>query len=234
MVQTPPKYSEMASRGNPIVESTLNSRYGENNVCWPICWWKDGTIQWYTYERNMYYKINSIAGNRPSSISGKPNYFMDYAATPRIISPKEPRLIPALESQYSCSYDYIVTSPYSTVDLDYVWMKDDHWYALELTTWWVPFISQQKAEYLMTTMNRRPSWQGSNNSLIKQIEGAQDLNCHYIFGCVNTLDRVSNNLKTEGNAYWFDLNKDQVDRLTRGLIPQHAHFGTFHEFIISL
>jgi len=49
--------------------------------------------------------------------------------------------------------------------------------------------------------------------------------------CVNTKGKVDNNIKEDGNAYWFELNADQVDRLSKGLIPLNGHFGTFQDLL---
>ena len=52
--------------------------------------------------------------------------------------------------------------------------------------------------------------------------------------CVNTRNGVSNDIIVDGNAYWFELNADQVARLSKGLVPRNGHFGKFQDFLQSL
>lgn len=225
----------MASCTNPVIQSYLKGRYGKDNLCWPIVWFKDDQIIWYTYERTSKCDTNQPNTNKPSSSSGKNNYFIDYLSNPRNIVPSNAALQPSINMVYNCSYDYILGSEYNTVDLDYVWKKNERWTALEFTTWYKPFTSTKEAERLISFINRRPSWQGSKgqNALKKQIEAAEDFRCKYIMGCANA-DGVSNKIITEGNAYWFELNMNQLDRLLKGRVPEGASFGTFNQFLNSL
>ena len=237
MAQLPPKYGHMASCANPIIQNHLRHQYGSENVCWPIVWIQNNAIQWYTYELTNYCDTNSEHGNRPRSRSGKPNFFVDYLTKPRRIVPNEPLLSSSVSGSYECSYDYITKqSRYVTLDLDYVWRKEDEWLALEFTTFWVPFNTREIAEDKVAKINRRPTWRRSvSPPILKQIEAAEDLGCvRYIMGCVNTVVDVSNEIKTDGNAVWFDLDPAQVNRLVRGEVPTNANFDTFRRFLSIL
>jgi hypothetical protein len=240
MSQKPPKYPHMSSCANPIIQSHLRTTYGSHNLCWPIVWVdnKNDNIDYYTYELTDYCDTNSIQGNKPISKSGRINHFVDYTSKPRVIVPPNLRLIPSIDAKYECSYDYIIKqSEHYTIDLDYVWKKSNSWIALELTTFWVQFNNRNVAEDKVSKMNRRPTWQGSRGStaMLKQVEAAKDLGINrFIMACVNTIDKVSNNLNTAGNAYWFDLDENQIKNIASGTIPSNATFGTFGQFLNSL
>jgi hypothetical protein len=229
----------MASCANPVIQSYLRNTYGTKKLCWAIVWLKDNDIAFYTFELNKYCDTNSLTGKRPTGTT-KNTYFVSYVDDPRFTSPQEPLLLPSLDKDYNCSYEYITKSgqtDYVTVDLDYVWKRNGGWHALELTTWYVPFSDQEEAERLISTMNRRPSWNSPHGAaaLLKQIEAVEDLRvAKYIMGCVNTKKGVSNDIKVNGNAYWFELTPNQVARLGKGTHPDNGHFGTFHEFLQSL
>ena len=237
MAQKPPKYPHMASCANPVIQSYLRNNYGSEHVCWPIVWLRGNHVQFYTFELTDYCDTNSASGRRPVSLSSKGCHFVSYIDTPRAIVPPEPLLIPSIASQYECSYDYVIRSDYATVDLDYVWERDDTWFALEVTTWWKPFFSQSEAERLIPTMSRRPSWASihGGSAILKQIEAAGDLGIsRFIMACVNTRGGVDNDLDVEGNAYWFDLSPAQVSRLLASRLPQNANYGSFAELLKDL
>jgi hypothetical protein len=237
MTQVPPKYRHMASCANPVVQNHLRGRYGSENVCWPIVWLKDDAIVFYTFELTQYCDTNSLHGNRPVSLTSKGCHFVSYVDDPRIIEPPESLLVPSIDSKYDCSYDYVTQSEYVTVDLDYVWQRQGEWFALEFTTWYKRFFSRGEAERLVSMLNRRGSWQSVRgpSAIMNQIEAASDLSvCRFIMACVNTRGQVDNNINTEGNAYWFDLDPSQVRRLVDGKLPENASFGTFGSFLQSL
>jgi len=117
----------MTSTSNPFVVDSLVKKFGRENICWPLVWSAAGDIAWYTYERSKFNDVNAGSTNHPKSSVGKQAYFVDYVNTPRIISPENPELIPSVDAKFDCSYEYVVGSNYSTVDLDYVW-KNSGWY----------------------------------------------------------------------------------------------------------
>ena len=238
MGQVEPTYNHMTSRANPVILEHLGQRYGSDNVCWPIAWLAGSSIQFYTFERTKYCDINTPSGKRPSSITSKSCHIVDYLATPRRIDPHNPVLIPSIQKGFERSYDYVQQqSAFNTIDLDYVWFTGRVWIALELTTFWFRFDTRAIAEDKVCKMNRRQSWRGKEgpHGLLSQIEAARDLNCHhYIMGCVNTPKGVENKILTDGNAYWFNLDKNQVGLLVKGKVPNNAKFDTFGNFLESL
>ena len=235
MPQNQPIYGDMASCTNPIIQSYIKETYGKDNLCWPIVWLKEDQIIWYTYERTRKCDTNQPSTNKPSSLAGKSSYFVDYLSNPRVMVPLKKELLPSIGPMYNCSYDYIPTSEYNTVDIDYVWKKTESWVALEFITWHKRFTSVEEAERLISFINRRPSWQGpaAQIAIKKQIDAAKDLGCKYTMGCVNS-EGVSNKIVTDGNAYWFELNTNQLDRLLNARVPEGAVFGTFKQFLNSL
>lgn len=237
MTQKAPKYPHMASCANPVIQNHLRSKYGPENVCWPIVWLKNDTIVFYTFELTEYCDTNSLKGKKPVSSSSKGIHFVSYIDEPRIIYPPEPLLLPSIDKSYECSYDYVIRSDYVTVDLDYVWNKKGQWIALEFTTFWFPFDTRQIAEDKVAKLKRRPSWKSEHraSAMLKQIEASIDLGItRFTMACVNTMGRVDNNINVEGNAYWFNLDFNQVQRLVAGRLPQNADFGTFKSFLQSL
>lgn len=234
MAQMQPNYPLMTSSVNEIIIKPLIDKYGEENVVWPIVLIANDQIDSYLYEVNKECTINLETDNRPISQSGKLSYSTDYRDQNRILKPSSTKLNELISNEYESSYKAILKSEvFNSVDLDYVWKNNNGWKGLELTTMWMPFKDLNETERLIKMMHRRPSWQGSNgpHGIRTLIDASVDLNLDYWMACVNTKDRVSNNLKTDGNVYRFPLTHANVDRLLKGEAPLNSHFDTFDEFI---
>jgi len=231
--QTDPKYSHVTSIANPVIVNALERKYGTENVIWPIVLIDGERIIGYLYERNDQNAVNAERDRRPISKAGLPSFFLDYTTMPRRIIPAASFLEPFMAPEYRCSYDYITNSPYSTVDLDYVWAQRSGWKGMELTTFWVEFVNRTRAEELIRKLHRRPSWQGPEgpHGLRKIVEASGDLGIDLFMACVNTVGRVSNQYKTDGNVYWFPLSHDQIDRLVARRLPADANFDSFSAFL---
>ena len=231
--QTVPTYSIATGKPEEPIVRELIDKYGYDNISWPIILNSDNKTIAYLYERNEKNKINSEYDNRPSSSSGLPTFFLDYTSHPRQIAPRADFLINFVDEKFSCSYDYIINSPFSTVDLDYVWNFEGGFKGFELTTFWMDFYSHSRAAELVSKMCRRPSWQGPNgaHALHKIVDCAADLGIDYYLVCVNTVSKVGSNIKTSGNVFFFRLNHEQIDRLSRGLPPQYYQFCNFSQFL---
>lgn len=237
MAQSAPIYPHMASVANPIIQNFLRKNC-KDNLSWPIVWLKDDNIQWYTFEITKFCNINTHTTNIPQSVSGKTCYLVDYISNPRIIIPSNKLLLPSINPKYDSSYEYIIdTNTYNSVHINYVWKTNDTLKALEFTTFYVDFTSKSKAESLVSQIYKRPTWKKGlgPKALEKQIEAALDLNCsRYIMGCVNSTGNVNNEIKVNGNAYWFDLDSSQIGRLLAGNAPLNGNFGRFEDFLNEL
>jgi hypothetical protein len=234
MAQMAPNYPFMTSQVNDIFVKPLIGKYGFANVVWPIAIIKEEKIASYIYELSDICKINDNKDSRPTSKSGIGNYFVDYANSPRSISPAIKGLEPLIEEKYSCSYEFVLQSNvYSSVDIDYAWFNKDNWKAVELTTVFMPLTSQKEAERLVGMFNRRPSWKGQNgpHAIRKLIDASNDLNLDYYMVVVNSEKGVSNQLVTTGNAFWFKLNHANIDRILAGQAPNESTFGSFNDLI---
>lgn len=232
--QAKPHYLEATKTSDPIIVKELCERYGYNNVIWPIVLSKNETTICYYYERNFDRLINSKDDNRPSSSEHRDCFYIDFTVNPRLIFPRNELFVPFIDAKYKCSYDYIIDSPYSSVDLDYAWKrKNDKWVGMELTTFYLNFINQSKAEDLIMKFNRRPSWQGKAgaHALRRIVAAAEDLGIEYYLVCVNTVSKVGSEIKTNGNVYFFRLNNKQIDKLVEGEIPKNAVFCSFGDFL---
>ncbi|MDP3014395.1 MAG: hypothetical protein Q8M92_09150, partial [Candidatus Subteraquimicrobiales bacterium] len=177
--------------------------------------------------------INSESDLRAESKLILPTYFIDYTSEPRRVLPNTNLFTDFFDSRYSCSYDYILNSPYATVDLDYVWYTKDIFKGFELTTFYMNFDTHDRANDLISKMNRRPSWQGPNGAraIRKIIDSAYDLGIEYYLVCVNTIANVGSDIKTNGNVCLFRLNHEQINRLERGLPPTDTQFLSFDKFL---
>jgi len=236
--QNSPRYPHVTSAASSIIVNTLKSKYGAGNVVWPIVLIRDEKIIGYLYERNDRNTVNAERDRRPKSKAGRPSFFVDYTTTPRRVIPPASFLEPFIAPEYQSSYDYVTNSnsPYSTVDLDYVWwVQGSGWKGLELTTFSSKFYSRARAEELIRQLHKkRPTWQGPEGprALRKIVEASDDLGIDLFFVCVNTVGKgVSNRYKTDGNVYWFPLTHDQIDRLVRGDLPVDANFDSFSAFL---
>ncbi len=238
MQQAEPLHPNVTAHVNPIILDYLRNTYGDINVCWPIVWLIGNQPQWYTFELTNHCNANLENGNRPNSISGLNRYFIDYTSNPRRIIPHNPQLIPSIAPEYTCSYDYMIEqgAGFGTVDINFVWRRDNQWHALDLTTFYRPFTNRTEAERIIGYLRRRPTWRFGVQAINSQIDAAQDLGCvRYIMGCVNTLSRnVSDRINTNGNAYWFPLNTNNVQNILNRRAPDNAIYGTFQDFLNDL
>jgi len=224
----------MTSIGSEHFTQPLIERYGFENVVWPIVIIENNKRLFYAYEINQLFDLNHESDNRPISSEGLADIFIDYASNPSRIVPSSEMLLPFIKKDFNCSYDFILTTDkYASVDIDYVWKTSVNWKGLELTTVWVPLKNEVESERLVKMFNRRPSWQGVNgpHGLRKLIDACADLKIDYYLAVVNSINKVSNDLRIEGNAYWFPLTHENVSRIIANEAPNNALFGTFNELI---
>lgn len=233
MAQTSPSYSNATSKSEKPIIDALIKKYGFSNVTWPIVLIENDRTIAYLYEKNSKNNINLEMDSRPGSKAHLFSYYLNYMKIPRESLPQEPFLQQFLKPEYSCSYDYIVNSPFSTVDLDYVWYNGSNYKGFELTTFWVDFSSHAKALDLISKMNRRPSWQGPNgaHAFHRIVDSASDLGVDYYLVCANTVSRVGSDLKTNGNVCVFQLTHRQVELIQNGYPPENSKFMTFTDFL---
>lgn len=158
--QTTATYSMAAGKSEEPIVKELESKYGSENISWPIVLGSEGETLAYLYERNERNLTNRVDDIRPISKSDIQSHFIDYTSTPHVQEPKAEYLAEIAEERYTCSYDFIPSSQYTTVDLDYVWNTGNGFRGFELTTFWVEFSTKEKALRLVSMMNRRPSWKG--------------------------------------------------------------------------
>ena len=235
--QMNPNYPYMTSGVNNIFTEPLIERYGANNVIWPIVLISGNKIHSYLYEVNWQCNINSQTDNRPISQASLTNFYVDYTEDPREIIPPSKELEELIAEKYNTSYEAVVKSDnFNSVDLDYAWKYGDNWKAMEFTTLWMPLKNKQEAERLVKMFVRRPSWKGPNgpHGIRSLINASSDLQMNYWMVCANSVKGVSNELVTDGNAYWFPLTHDNIDRIMRGYAPTDSEFGTFEELIAWL
>ena len=229
-----PKYPLMTSSVNRVISNPIIEKYGFENIIWPIVVIKDNKIHSYLYEKSDFCNINSIDDNRPSSISFKKTFFIDYTKQELKIYPKSNDLLEFVAKGMKCSYDRDLSmTSYNTADLDYVWKVNNKWKAIEFTTLWMPLFSKAESERLVGLFNRRPSWKGSNgpHGMRKLIDAAHDLDIEYWMVCANSKKGVSNNIITSGNSFWFKLTHDNIDRILKGYPIVNSHFGSFTDLI---
>lgn len=233
MAQTNPTYSAATGKAEKPIIDELIRKYGSSNVIWPIVLSKDDRTIAYFYEKNYRNSLNQETDNRPKSRTNISSYDLDYTKSLRGSIPPNAFFAPFLDSKYSCSYEYVVDSPFSTVDLDYVWYDGVKFKGFEFTTFWMEFTSQNRALELLSKMNRRPSWQGPDgaHALRKVVDSAADLGVAYYLVGANTVSKVGSDLKTDGNVCLFELTHRQVDRIESGKPPEESVFMTFHDFL---
>ena len=231
--QATPTYTLATGKPEEPIVKELVYKYGFSNIAWPIVLSQGERTLAYVYEKNKRNDINSESDLRPESNLGLTSFFIDYTSEPRRVLPSTDFFTDFIDPKYNCSYDYILNSPYETVDLDYVWYTGRIFKGFELTTFYVNFDSHDLARNLISKMNRRPSWQGPNGAqaLRKIIDSAFDLRIDYYLVCVNTISKVGSDIKTNGNVCLFRLNHEQINRLERGLPPTETEFLSFAEFL---
>ena len=235
MPQTPPTYSHMTSLSNDFITTYLVNKYGFHNVVWTIIWMQRDEIRAYLYERNELNKINHPDDNRPNSKSGLRKAFIDFTKEyPNQGVNENSNLV---TEDYPNSYGYVLQSDNTnTVDLDYVWYDGEKWKGIELTTWFVPFESKDKALELVKKINRRPSWKGVNRAhgTKKIVLASKDLEVEFKMLCVNTNGGVSNDILEDGNALIFPLTIDNIELLLKGKEPSNTEFGALKDILNKL
>lgn len=236
MAQANPTYEFATGKSEKPIVDALVRKYGSSNVSWPIVLMENDQTVAYLYEYNEKNKLNRIMDSRPGSRSHVLSYYLMYSKTGRWSVPRNEFLTGFLSEKYSCSYDYILepASPYSSVDLDYVWYNGRNFKGFELTTFYMDFYSHDRALCLISQMNKRPSWRGGPKAFHKIVESASDLGVDYYLVCANTVSRVGSALKTDGNVCLFQLTHEQVDLIAGGKPPQRTLFLTFSEFLAWL
>lgn len=233
MAQTNPTYGFATGKSEKPIIDELIRKYGASNVSWPIVLIHNDRTVAYLYEKNSKNMINLEINRRPESRSHLLSYYLNYLKTPRESLPYEKVFDDFLAPQYTCSYDYIINSPFSTVDLDYVWYNGSNFKGFELTTFYVDFTSHKKALDLISKMNRRPSWQGADgaHAFHRIVDSALDLGVDYYLVCANTISRVGSQLKTNGNICMFQLTHHQVELIESGRPPENSIFMPFSDFL---
>lgn len=202
MAQTKPTYEYATGKNEKPIVDVLVKKYGFSNVTWPIVLIENDKIISYLYEKNPKNELNSEMDIRPLSKTYLLSYYLDFVNMPRSVTPTADFLKPFIQEKYSCSYDYVLESPFSTVDLDYVWYNGSNYKGFELTTFYMTFTSHARALELIAQMRKRPSWQGPSgaHAFHKIVDSAIDLGVDYYVVCVNTESRVGSDLKTDGNV----------------------------------
>ena len=234
MAQTNPTYSCATGKAEQPIIDELIKKYGASNVTWPLVLIKDNQTIAYLYEKNIKNTINLETDKRPDIRARLLSYYLNYTKTLRESIPHNDMFKEFLKPKYSCSYEYIPTSPYSTVDLDYVWCNGTQYKGFEFTTFYVDFATHDIALKVIAKMNRRKSWQGENgaHALHRIVDSAADLGVDYYLVCANTIsDQVGSPLKTNGNVCLFKLTHKQVDLLASGSPPEDSSFMTFADFL---
>lgn len=236
VAQTNPTYAYATGKSEQPIVNELIKKYGRANVTWPIVLIQDDKTIAYIYEKNAKNTLNLEMDSRPGSKKHLLSYYLNYLKMPRESLPQEPFFNQFMDSKYSCSYDYIINSPFSTVDLDYVWYNGSNFKGFELTTFYVDFKTHDKARDLISKMNRRPSWQGPEGARAfhKIVDSAADLGVDYYLVCANTVSNVGSDLKTNGNVCLFRLTHSQVDLIQSGKAPKDTEFMTFSDFLAWL
>lgn len=235
MPQTPPNYPYMTSLSNDFITTYLVNKYGFHNVIWTIVWMKRDESRAYLYERNELSKINHPDDNRPNSKSGLKNVFIDFTKEYPNQGVNENSKI--INEDYQNSYEYVLqNNDTNTVDLDYVWFDGKKWKGIELTTWYVPFESKDKALELIKKINRRPSWKGSKKAhgTKKIVLASRDLQVDFKMLCVNTKGGVSNDILEDGDALIFPLTIDNIELLLKGKEPSDVEFGALKDILKQL
>lgn len=233
MSQANPTYGYATGKSEEPIIDFLVKKYGFSNVTWPIVLIENDKTIAYLYEKNEKNKINVEMDSRPGSKSHLFSYYLNYTKKPHSSVPEVEFLKPFIQERYSCSYDYIKKSPFSTVDLDYVWYNGSSYKGFELTTFYMDLYSHNRANYLISQMRKRPSWKGPKgaHAFHKIVESAEDLGVDYYVVCANTIDKVGSALKTNGNVCLFSLSHEQIDLIQSGNVPNNTEFMTFSDFL---
>lgn len=233
MAQTTPTYKYATGKSEKPIVDVLIEKYGFSNVTWPIVLIKNNKTIAYLYEKNSKNELNLEMDSRPGSKAHLSSYYLNFVDRPRSTTPQADFLKPFIQDKYSCSYDYVVESAFSTVDLDYVWYNGKNYKGFELTTFYMNFTSHARALELIAKMQKRPSWNGPDgaHAFHRIVDSATDLGVDYYVVCANTLNKVGSPLKTDGNVCLFPLTHEQVDLLQAGKAPNNSSFMPFREFI---
>lgn len=233
MAQTIPTYEYATGKSEKPIVDALIRKYGFSNVTWPIVLIENDRTIAYLYEKNSKNELNLEMDSRPGSKAHLLSYYLNFVNRPHSSTPAADFLKPFMQDSYSCSYDYVVDSPFSTVDLDYVWYNGTNYKGFELTTFYMDFSTHGRALELIAQMRKRPSWQGPEGARAfhKIVDSAEDLGVDYYVVCANTVSKVGSELKTNGNICLFSLTHEQVDLLQSGKAPINSRFMTFREFI---
>ena len=235
-------HADAAGQQPKFLVESLIAKYGTENLVSPIILGNRNGDQppiCYIYERNYQNQVNNPHDNRPSSNSSVPSVFLDYTKKNRELTGSVPQEIRQLfEKRYKRSYDFILArgKELFTVDIDLMWQREGAWRALEFTTFEQPLFSEERAKQLVSTLHRRPTWGNEQGhvALNSIVEATRDLNATLRMVIVNSTKGVNRGYRVDGNAFWFPLSHQQIERLYVGEPPEEGIFGTVSQFLSAL
>lgn len=226
---------DAVNRQDLTIINELQSKYNKN-ILWPILISDINTgSRKYIYEYSYRHNYNQIdIPVKPISSLGIENLYIDYVNKSFIgdISDDWKNKFLECDDTYQFIQQHDNGNSFRTVDVDYLWNCDGQWKALESTTFFVRFTDINVARNLIRTMNRRPSWQGANGMIAWQsiIEYAHDINANLYVVCMNSVSRKNTAIIQNSNAYIFPLTYENLERISRGEIPQNDLFLSFSQF----
>ncbi len=243
MTQPGPRYPNMSIATHRVIVSKLVEKYG-HEVCWPVIWYDPANlrINAVTFEVNKLNQLNQnlIPGSKVISQVNLDIFKINYLTDPHVISILKGTQVPdyiqeAGSALYSQSYDYItsVKDGFNTIDIDYLWHSNGSNEALEVSTFFVSMDNKPKADYLVGKFVENRAARAGAHQFRLLVKAASAFGARMKMVFVNTIGRT-NEIRAEGNAFWFPLDFEQADRLHNGQMPNRENFGTLKEFLADL
>lgn len=226
---------EAINKQDHLIINTLRTKYN-GEVLWPIIISKLNTdSKRYIYEfshRHAYNQIDIV--DKPLSNSNIPNLFIDYVNKELLgpINENWKSKFLECEDTYNFIQQHDEGNNFRTVDVDYLWKAAGQWKAIELTTFFVSFKAIDVARKVIQKMNRRPTWQGANGMIAWRsiIDFANDINANIYVVCMSSASSTDTTIIPGSNAYIFPLTSENLDRISKGEIPENDVFLSFSEF----
>lgn len=234
MTNTGISYPDALGKIEPEIADILKENYQVENVTNIICAYRIYEVDPFVYiiEDN---RLNNKAKSFPPSKKEIPFSKVDLKLNEKLISPsikeleflKNTNITQLSEFFRRDGHDFI------SVDLDYVFLTNTGWKGFEFTTFYMPFTNKEKAERLVSTLKRRPSWRGQEGAIAlrKIVASSMDLNVDFYFIAANTTGKeIGSPINTDGNCLIFKLDYEQISRLEKGDKPTECKFGKFRDF----
>lgn len=243
MVQQNYKYMAMAKGKHEKIYSILKEKY-DNNMIWPILWYKNDNLKFVTFEinddDNTNEEVNIDSEILDCIIENIPVYKVDYRLDENRITVLKGNSINSIvqassNNMFNSSHEYITsvlnTDNYKTIDIDYLWVRDGQAFGIEVSTFYMIMDSLERATYLMEqSINKRITLHRQLNNLLNN-----PFNARMVMAFFNQDKNIGGTaLLDNSNVIAFKINEENIILVGNKKLPKEIYFNSIDNFLSQL